>query len=144
MGEETRSQPGGEAGTPGGKEEASAVAAISWRRVLLAVLIAGAAFLILLVLQAVLYEIAYVSSIVFLVAGLWLGRRSQSPWAEGAVFGLLGGLLACLILLVVAFPLWWGGLLLALPQGVAGTWLGARLWPARGADGPPPETPRAG
>jgi hypothetical protein len=131
MDTQERAPSGSEEEAPDLEKEPRPGPVIFWRRILVATLVAGVAFLVLFVLRDVLYEIAYLGSIVFLPVGLWVGRRSRHPWADGAVYGLLSGLVACLVLLSIDFPLWWGGLVLALPQGIAGAWVGARLWPAR-------------
>jgi hypothetical protein len=103
---------------------------ISWRRDLLGVLYGSGAFLILLLLKDALPVLVYVANLVFLPAGLWVGRASRRPWADGLVYSGFAALVVMLLLVFVGYPVWLAGpagLLLVLPEGVLGVWLGVRF-----------------
>jgi hypothetical protein len=101
------------------------------QRLLLAVLYAGGAFLVLLLLADFLPALVYLGCLAFLVGGVWVGRYSRRPWADGAIYGGLSTLIAAVLLAIIS-PMGWIGLLaapfLALPQGILGVWLGARIF----------------
>ena len=116
---------------------------IDWRRTLVAALAAGVAFLMLFSLAGALPGLVYISSIVFLPAGIWVGRGSRRPWLDGAVFGLLATVAVLFILPIQGFTLGSGGFLyplfLVLPQAITGAWLGARILP-QPREGPQPKS----
>ena len=109
---------------------------VSWRSIGTAVLVASGAFLALFVLGNTLPEFFFVNGIVFLPVAIWLGRVSRRPVLDGLFFGLAAAVPAFLIMVLGNSPLGgWGvlyALILAVPQGVFGSWLGARLVRDRG------------
>ena len=113
-------------------KQASAGGSIRWRYDLLAGLVAGAAFMLLITLASMIEAgLVWPACIVFLPGGIWVGRHSHRSWTDGAVYGLATTVLVALILLARGFVL--GSLFalfLVLPQGLLGAWIGARLWPA--------------
>jgi len=109
--------------------------AFSPRRDLLAVLCASGAFLLFVLLADFWPVLIYLGCVVFLLVGLWVGRRSDRPWVDGALYGGLSTLVAAVLLALVSELGWFGwlaALFLALPQGVVGVWVGARLLRRRG------------
>ncbi len=113
-----------------GAEPPAVSAAPSLRRDLLAALVADSAFLLFLLLSDMVPALVYAGCAVFLVVGLWVGRGSGRPWLDGAIYGLLAALVAAALIALVTELGWLGwlvGFWLALPQGVLGVWLGARL-----------------
>ena len=116
----------------------SQAAPIAWRRDLLGVLCAGTAFLLLLVLASAFAPLVYVGCVAFLPVGVWVGLESRRPWVDGIIYSGLATVVAAASL-VLASSLGAiatvAALFLALPQGVLGVWLGARV--RRGLDGPP-------
>lgn len=105
----------------------------AWRRVLIAALVAEGVFLVFYLGGTFLPLLVWPGSLAFLPAGIWLGRKSRRPWVEGAVYGLLTTAVVALFLLLSGFP--WGplyALFLVFPQGILGSWLGARLFSAQG------------
>ncbi len=109
----------------------SLLRSISWRRVLLGALVGGLAFQGLSLLTWGVPFFSFLVGAVFLPVGLWVGWGSRRPWPDGLAYGLLAALGMTLLLLS------WGptmstwslrlAFLLALPQGLLGTWLGALL-----------------
>lgn len=130
-------------------------AGIRWRSDLLAGLVAGAAFALLTAMADMFGAgLIWLACMVFLPIGIWVGRRSQRPWGDGTAYSLAATVLVVLLLLARLFPLGaFLSLFMVLPQGIIGTWVGARLWPAaairslqgRHAEGstPPPTPPEA-
>lgn len=116
-----------------GRKPAATEAHVRWRLDLLAGLVAGVTFALLTVLAGVFgADLVWLASVIFLPIGLWVGRRSHKPWADGGVYGLTATVFVVLLLILQAFSL---GALLApfvvLPQGIVGAWVGARLWGLR-------------
>ena len=125
-----------EARPPTSEREEARTGRPGWPRVLTAALIAEGLFLLFYLGGTVLPWLIWPASLAFFPAGIWLGRKSLRPWVEGALYGLLTTVVAALFLVLSGFS--WGGLyalFLVLPQGVLGTWLGARFFPAQ--DAPP-------
>jgi hypothetical protein len=124
------------------EEQPSPAGPIAWRRDLLGVLYAGSAFLLLLVLAGAFPLLVYLGCLVFLPVGVWVGSRSRRPWVDGAIYSGLATVVAA-VSLVFASSLGAvatvAALFLALPQGVLGVWLGARLLRWRGKRVPPLE-----
>ena len=116
---------------------ASPAAPLSWRRDLFGVLYGSGAFLVFLILADVLPVLVYVGCLVFLPIGVWVGRGSRRPWLDGLVYSGLATLVVALLLFIVSDMGWIGvlaALFLALPQGILGVRLGARL--LQGPQGP--------
>jgi hypothetical protein len=117
-------------------------AAVSWRRVSNAVLVASGAFLALFVLGTALPVFFFASAVVFLPVAIWLGRSSPRPVLDGAVYGVAAGAIAFVVILLGGFDLQVWGLVFAfflgIPQGVFGAWLGARYLSTAGV----PKAPR--
>ncbi len=115
---------------PDVEPESPASQEISWRRDTVGVLIAGVCFALLLAFSALIPELIWLSCLVFLIVGIWIGWESPRPWVDGAVYGLLSTVTAALVMLVSGFQM--GAftliypLFLALPQGIFGVWLGAQ------------------
>jgi len=108
----------------------SPAAPLSWRRDLFGVLYGSGAFLVFLILADFLPVLVYVGSLVFLPVGVWVGRNSLRPWLDGLVYSGLSTLVVALLLVIVNGMGWIGVLaafFLALPQGILGVRLGARL-----------------
>lgn len=104
---------------------------LAWRRLVTGAFLAGMGFLVLYLLAWHFPWMAVLPGAVFLPVGLWIGLGSDRPWLDGLVYGLLSALITTLILFGTSAPLQqWSlrfGLLLAIPQGLVGSWLGARL-----------------
>jgi hypothetical protein len=114
------------------KAGASPVAPISWRRDLFGVLYGSGGFLVFLVLSDMLPVLIYLGSLVFLPVGIWVGRGSRRTWLDGLVYSGFCTLVVAVFMVVAGYPGWVGvfaALFLALPQGIVGVWLGARLFP---------------
>lgn len=114
-----------------GKEVPQAEAP-AWRRVLVSALIAEGIFLLFYLGGTFLPLLIWPGSLAFLPVSIWLGRKSRRPWVEGALYGLFTTVVVALFLLLNGFP--WGplyALFLVLPQGILGSWLGARLFSIR-------------
>jgi len=115
---------------PTASEQERTIGRPAWRRVFIATLVAAGSFLLFYMGAILLPLLTWPGCVVFLPVGVWLGRGSRRPWMEGALYGLFATALVLLLLLLSDFP--WAGLsalFLVLPQGVLGTWLGARLFP---------------
>lgn len=127
----TNREPEHQGDTPSGQGVRPASIQVPWRRSLVAALVANGIFFVFFVLSGAEPRLIFASSIVFLPLGIWVGRKSESPLRDGAIFGLLSALLLTLILLVQGFSM--GGwsllyaLFLALPQGLLGAYLGRRV-----------------
>ncbi len=122
----------GESPSTSGREEPSRAESPAWRHVIVASLVAEGLFLLFYLGGTFLPLLIWPGSLVFFPAGLWLGRKSRRPWMEGAFYGLLTTVAVALLLLLSGFP--WGSLyalFLVLPQGILGTWLGARFFSAQ-------------
>jgi len=112
-------------------ESPSEQVGLALRRDLLAVFLANGAFLLLLLASDLLPMLVYLGCIVFLLVGLWVGRRSHRPWVDGAIYGGLSTLVAAVLIALITDMGWFGwlaALFLALPQGIVGVWLGTRLF----------------
>jgi hypothetical protein len=109
---------------------------LGWRRLLTGAVLAGGAFAVLFLLATSVPALGFLIALVFLPVGLWVGRGSRRPLLDGLIYGLLSAVAAEVVMLPSGFP---RGLalafpfLLAVPQGVLGTWLGKRFLCPRGA-----------
>jgi membrane protein implicated in regulation of membrane protease activity len=76
--------------------------------------------------------VAFAIGAVFLPVGVWVGRGSRHPWLEGFLYGLSAGIIVIGIMMGGSSLLQeWSlrfALLLAVPQGIVGTWIGARFF----------------
>ncbi len=126
------SDQGSEPPSTSGRGNTSPIQEPAWKRVLIAALVAEGIFLLGYLGGIFLPLLIWPGSLAFLPVGIWLGRKSRRPWVEGALYGLITTVVVALLLFLDGFP--WGSLyalFLVLPQGILGTWLGARLLPAQ-------------
>ncbi len=130
--EDLSSDQGSEPPSTSGRGNVSPIQEPAWKRVLIAALVAEGIFLLGYLGGIFLPLLIWPGSLAFLPVGIWLGRKSRRPWVEGALYGLITTVVVALLLFLDGFP--WGSLyalFLVLPQGILGTWLGARLLPAQ-------------
>lgn len=113
------------------KQAPDGKAGLALRRDLLGVLYASGVFLLFLLAADFLPVVVYLGCIGFLLVGLWVGWRSCRPWVDGIFYGGFSTLVAAVLIVLISDMGWLGclaALFLALPQGVIGVWLGARLF----------------
>ncbi|MGC8875321.1 MAG: hypothetical protein ACP5SI_12865 [Chloroflexia bacterium] len=106
---------------------------IPWRRILAGALAADVLFGFLLLLMPLWNGLVWVAGCVFFVVALWMGRTSDGPWRDGFLYGSAAALPACAEICLAGFPGNWAlvlAFLLAWPQGMAGAWVGKKVWVA--------------